>query len=211
MKISLKNVSKIYKNSPVLKNINYEFSGGYIYAIKGQNGSGKTLLLKTISGLLKPDEGEVYIDDKQLYKNIDFCDKLGAMIETPNFIPNISGYKNLKCISLIKNCASDDEIKDAMSVFELDPKSKLHVSKYSLGMKQKLGIASVIMESPEILILDEPANALDSQSLNMLLDLLCSLKKKNKLIIISYHNCEELESIVDMKLEMKNGKLNDEE
>lgn len=211
MKISIKNVSKVYKNTSVLNNINYNFSEGKIYAIKGGNGSGKTLLLKTVSGLLKPDEGEVYIDDKQLYKNIDFCDKLGALIETPDFIPNISGYKNLKCIGLLKRKASDDDIKKAMSAFDLDSESKLHVSKYSLGMKQKLGIASVIMESPEVLILDEPANALDSESLNKLTEILCDLKSKNKLIIIAYHNCEELDSIADVTLDIKSGRINYEE
>lgn len=211
MKISIKNVSKVYKNTSVLNDITYDFSEGKIYAIKGGNGSGKTLLLKTVSGLLKPDKGEVYIDDKQLYKNIDFCDKLGALIEAPDFIPNISGYKNLKCIGLLKRVASDDDIKNAMSAFELDPVSKLHVSKYSLGMKQKLGIASVIMESPEIMILDEPANALDSEALKKLTEILCNLKKKNKLIIIAYHNCEELDSIADVTLEIKSGKINYEE
>lgn len=211
MKISIKNVSKIYKKTSVLDDINYIFTEGKIYAIKGENGSGKTLLLKTVSGLLKPDKGEVFIDKKQLYKNIDFCDKLGALIETPDFIPNISGYKNLKCISLLKRSASDDDIKKAMLALELDPDSKLHVSKYSLGMKQKLGIASVIMESPEIIILDEPANALDSEALKKLTEILCDLKKENKLIIISYHNCEELDSIADVTLEIKSGRINYEE
>lgn len=164
MNVIFSSVSKIINHTAVLDNISCQFSGGNIYGIVGLNGSGKTMLLRTICGLLVPTSGTVEIDGKTLHRDISFPPNLGMIIEKPEFLSYLSGYENLRQIAAIKKVASDDTIREYMKLFELDPNSKQAMRKYSLGMKQKIGIIQAIMENPDILVLDEPFNALDEQS-----------------------------------------------
>lgn len=210
MDISLNNVSKIINKTVILNDINYHFKSGYIYGIKGSNGSGKTMLLKLISGLIRPTSGEIKIDNKILYKDIDFPESIGVLIEHPIFMPNLTGVKNLKCISLIKDKIKIEEINKILLNIGLDPNDKRHFKKYSLGMKQKLGIACAFMESPDIIILDEPTNALDSESVNKLKELILKYKDNNRLILIAFHENYEIETLCDKFIYLKDGNLTNE-
>ena len=210
MDIILNNVSKTLNKSVILNEINYHFKSGFIYGIKGSNGSGKTMMLKLISGLLRPTSGEIKISNKILYKDIDFPESIGILIENPAFMPNLTGLKNLKCISLIKDKIKTEEIYNIMLDIGLDPNDKRHFKKYSLGMKQKLGIACAFMENPDIIILDEPTNALDSESVNKLKELILKYKDNNRIILIAVHENYEIETLCDKFIYLKDGSLTNE-
>lgn len=207
MKITISSVSKIIHHTAVLNDISCQFSSGNIYGIVGLNGSGKTMLLRTICGLLVPTTGTVVIDGKTLHKDISFPPNLGMIIEKPEFLSYLSGYENLKQISDIKKIASDETIKEYMQIFALDPASRQAMRKYSLGMKQKIGIIQAIMENPDILVLDEPFNALDEQSVLLFRKLLLQFKRDGKLIILTSHNKEDIEAICNEIVMLKNGKV----
>lgn len=159
--VRLEDYCKSFKSAEVLKNINLTLESGKVIGLKGKNGSGKTMLMRAISGLILPTSGKVYINDKELGRHISFPPSIGILIENPSFISNYTGFKNLKILASIQNRISDDEIRDAIRKVGLDPDDKRTFKKYSLGMKQRLGIAAAIMERPDIVILDEPINALD--------------------------------------------------
>ena len=162
--IEVNEVFKKYDDATVLDNVSLEIEKGKIYGLVGRNGSGKTVLMKCICGLIKPTSGEVKVAGKTVGKDVDIPEDIGVIIETPGFIPNYSGFKNLKLLASVRNKISNEEIRKSMEIVGLDPKSRKHVGKYSLGMRQKLGIAQAIMEKPKILILDEPMNGLDNES-----------------------------------------------
>lgn len=210
MDIILNNVSKSINKSVILNEISYHFKSGFIYGIKRSNGSGKTMLLKLISGLLRPTSGEIEINNKILYKDIDFPESIGVLIENPAFMPNLTGLKNLKCISLIKDIIKTEEINNIMLDIGLDPNDKRYFKKYSLGMKQKLGIACAFMENPDIIILDEPTNALDSESVNKLKELILKYKNNNRIILIAFHENNEIEMLCDKFIYLKDGNLTNE-
>ena len=207
MDIILESVSKVINHTAVLDNISCQFTSGNIYGVVGRNGSGKTMLLRTIAGLLIPTSGSVIIDGKRLHKDISFPKNLGLIIEKPEFLSYLSGFENLKQIASIKKVASDDTIKEYMTLFALNPTSKHTMRKYSLGMKQKIGIIQALMENPDILVLDEPFNALDEQSVLLLRKILLQRKEEGKLIIITSHNKEDIETICNEVIFLKNGKL----
>lgn len=207
MEIILKSISKVINHTTVLDNISCTFSGGNIYGVVGQNGSGKTMLLRTISGLIVPTSGSVFMDGKELHKDISFPPNLGLIIEKPEFLSYMTGLENLKQIASIKKIASEETIKEYMQLFALDPDSKHTMKKYSLGMKQKIGIIQALMENPDVLILDEPFNALDEQSVLLLRKLLLQRKEEGKLILITSHNKEDIESICNQVVFMQEGKL----
>ena len=207
MDIILKSVSKVINHTTVLDDISCQFSSGNIYGVVGRNGSGKTMLLRTIAGLLVPTSGTVVINGKRLHKDISFPPNLGLIIEKPEFLSYLTGFENLKQIAAIKKVASDETIKEYMKLFALDPASKHTMRKYSLGMKQKIGIIQALMENPDILVLDEPFNALDEQSVLLLRDLLLQRKEEGKLIIITSHNKEDIETICNEVIFLKNGKM----
>ena len=163
--VRLEDYCKSFKSAEVLKNINLTLESGKVIGLKGKNGSGKTMLMRAISGLILPTSGKVYINDKELGRHISFPPSIGILIENPSFISNYTGFKNLKILASIQNRISDDEIRDAIRKVGLDPDDKRTFKKYSLGMKQRLGIAAAIMERPDIVILDEPINALDEAGL----------------------------------------------
>ena len=206
--ISIENLNKQFKNQLVLNNINVKFSNGHIYGIIGRNGSGKTVLLKCICGFLKPTTGVISVNQKIVGKDIDFPENLGFIIETPGFLLNYSGYKNLKYLASIRKKIDGNEIKESMSLVGLDSADKKHVGKYSMGMRQRLGIAQAIMEKPDILVLDEPMNALDKNGVEEMRRLFLKMKSEGKLILLTSHNREDIEILCDEVYEMEEGILN---
>nr|WP_196811083.1 ATP-binding cassette domain-containing protein [Eubacterium sp. 14-2] len=205
--IKVDKVIKKFGSDIALGNVSVEFERGKIYGIVGRNGSGKTVLFKTITGFLKPSSGRVIVDGKEIGKDTDFADNIGIIIETPGFLSSYSGYKNLEYLASIKNIIGKKEIKKSMERVGLDADSKKKVGKYSLGMRQRLGIAQAIMENPDILILDEPMNGLDNQGVEDVREILLNLKEEGKAIILASHNKEDIEVLCDEVYEMDHGKL----
>ena len=206
MIIKLTNVSKTIKGARVLDNINLELTSGKVYGLKGKNGSGKTMLMRAICGLIRT-EGTIEIDGKILGKDMSFPESIGVLIENPAFINNYTGFKNLKVLASIQNRIGDEDIKKALRQVQLDPDDKRTYRKYSLGMKQKLGIAAAFMENPDIIILDEPINALDEAAAKQIHEILDEQKKRGALIIIACHDKEELEMLSDEIVEIYEGKI----
>lgn len=205
--VRLEDYCKSFKSAEVLKNINLTLESGKVIGLKGKNGSGKTMLMRAISGLILPTSGKVYINDKELGRHISFPPSIGILIENPSFISNYTGFKNLKILASIQNRISDDEIRDAIRKVGLDPDDKRTFKKYSLGMKQRLGIAAAIMERPDIVILDEPINALDEAGAGLIKGLLDELKANGSLIIIACHDTEELNYLSDEIYEIYGGEI----
>lgn len=205
--VRLEDYCKSFKSAEVLKNINLTLESGKVIGLKGKNGSGKTMLMRAISGLILPTLGKVYINDKELGRHISFPPSIGILIENPSFISNYTGFKNLKILASIQNRISDDEIRDAIRKVGLDPDDKRTFKKYSLGMKQRLGIAAAIMERPDIVILDEPINALDEAGAGLIKGLLDELKANGSLIIIACHDTEELNYLSDEIYEIYDGEI----
>lgn len=205
--IIIKNLSKSIKNRKVLDNVDLTFESGNIYGLVGRNGSGKTMLLRAICGLIFPDEGIITIDSRQLHKDISFPESCGAIIEHTELLPNFTAFENLKILGKIKNIATDETIKATIRSVGLDPESKAKVKTYSLGMKQKLSIAQALFEDPDILLLDEPTNALDEESVNVIRDILIEEKNKGKLIIIASHNKGDIDFLSDITIKVTDGKF----
>ena len=205
--IIIENLSKTIKNNKILDNVNLTFESGHVYGLVGRNGSGKTMLLRAICGLIFPDSGKVIIDGKQLHKDISFPESCGIIIENTDLFPNFSAFDNLKMLSEIKNTANDNMIKSAIKSVGLDPDSKKKVKTFSLGMKQRLSIAQALFEDPDILLLDEPTNALDEDGVNYVRRILLEQKKKNKLIIIASHNKEDISLLSDTVISVSNGRF----
>ena len=207
MEIKIDNYSKKFRSDYVLRNITYTFTGGRIYGLYGKNGSGKTMLMRAISGLIFPSEGCVKINGEELRKERDFPESLGLLLENPYFLTQYTGYQNLKLLASIKNKIGDEDIVHALERVGLEAADKRKVRKYSLGMKQRLGIAAAIMEEPDILLLDEPFNAVDEGGLQLIRDILADFKKAGRIVILACHDKEELESVSDEIIKMKNGKI----
>lgn len=205
--IKIKNLSKVIKKQQVLTDINYNFEPGKIYGIFGRNGSGKTMLLRAISGLILPTKGSVEIEGERLHEEISFPPSIGIIIENTDLLPQYDAYTNLKILSKIKKVASDDDIKEAIDRVGLDSDSKLKVKKFSLGMKQRLSIAQAIFEKPSIILLDEPTNALDENGIELIRKMLLEERERGALIVIASHNKEDLEILADHKIQMINGSL----
>lgn len=205
--IIIENLSKTIKNNKILDNVNLTFESGHVYGLVGRNGSGKTMLLRAICGLIFPDSGKVIIDGKQLHKDISFPESCGIIIENTDLLPNFSAFDNLKMLSEIKNTANDNMIKSAIKSVGLDPDSKKKVKTFSLGMKQRLSIAQALFEDPDILLLDEPTNALDEDGVNDVRRILLEQKKKKKLIIIASHNKEDISLLSDTVISVSNGRF----
>ena len=195
--IFIENVTKTFGGQEVLKTVCVKFEMGKIYGIVGRNGSGKTVLLKCICGLLYPSTGTVTVDGKVVGKDVDYPENIGFIIETPGFLPRYSGLKNLKYLASVRGKVKEDEIRKYMELVGLNPDDKKHVGNYSLGMKQRLGIAQALMENPDILILDEPMNALDNNGVEEMRSVLLKMKKQGKLIIIASHVRDDIDILCD--------------
>ncbi|MGU8479025.1 ATP-binding cassette domain-containing protein [Clostridium perfringens] len=204
--VKIKNLSKKIKENIILNDINVNFSYGEINGIIGINGSGKTMLFKTICGLTNYTSGEIYVFNK-LIKNGEFPDDTGIIIESPGFLPNYSGFKNLQILASIKNIISDNDIRYFIELVGLNPNDNRPVKKYSLGMRQRLGIAQALMENPKLLILDEPMNALDETGVSLVRKILLDLKSKGITILLASHNKDDINTLCDNIYEIKNGNL----
>lgn len=205
--IQVNHVSLTIKKTKILRDISATFEDGKIHGLIGRNGSGKTMLMKCICGFVKPTEGTIFVSGKQIRKDCDFPDSVGIIIETPGFIPYYSGYKNLKLLADLNKKINGEQIRETMKQVGLDPDLKRHVKKYSLGMRQKLGLAQAIMENPDILILDEPMNGLDKDGVGDMRKYLLDLKKQGKTILIASHSAEDIEILCDTVCEMDKGVL----
>lgn len=205
--IQVTNVYKSFGKEQVLKDVSFSIPPGSIYGVVGNNGSGKTVLMKCICGFMKCDRGRILVGGKHVGKEVDFPDRLGVIIETPGFITNLSGYKNLKILASLKGRITKKEIRETLRRVGLDPDMKKPVAKYSLGMRQRLGIAQAIMEEPEVLVLDEPFNGLDRYGVVEIRELLKELKAGGKSILLASHNAQDIEELCDNVLDlMKEGK-----
>ena len=206
--IEINELSKKIDNQKILKNINLKLESGKIYGLVGRNGSGKSILLKTICGFLKPNHGNVIINGVDIYKNGVFPKNTRALIDIPNYIPDLTGFENLSLLASIENIIGKEEIEQTLKLVNLYEEKDKKFKKYSLGMKQKLGIAQVLMENPDILILDEPFNGLDEISANKIREILINEKRKNKIILIATHIKEDIENLCDVIYEMNDGVIN---
>lgn len=205
--VEIKNYCKSIKSRPILNNVSYNFEYGKIYGLYGHNGSGKTMLLRAIAGLLVPDSGSVVIDGKVLHKDMSFPPSIGIVIENMNLLPQYNAYDNLKILGKIKKTATDEDIKTALERVGL--KSDLKVKKFSLGMKQRLNIAQAVFEKQKIILLDEPTNALDNDGVQLIYKLLKEEKERGALVVITTHHKEDLEEICDVVLKMTEGELHE--
>lgn len=205
--IEIVNFTKSFKDKTVLQNINLSIKKGKCYGIVGRNGSGKTLIFKAICGFIKATSGYIKVNGLKIGSDIDYPDNVGVLIEQPGFLGNYSAFENLKFLASINNIINEDEIKKVLSFVNLDPVDNKAVKKYSVGMKQRLGIAQAIMENPEILILDEPFNGLDKQGVIDIKEKLKSLKEQGKTILITSHIYQDIEELGDYIYEVDCGKL----
>ncbi len=203
--IQVKNLSKDFGQDRVLKCVNRDFESGKIHGIVGNNGSGKTVLMKCICGFLLPTEGTVIVNGRRVGKDVDFPLDLGVIIETPGFLPGVTGVKNLEILASLNKKIGLSEIADAIRRVGLDPHMKKPVGKYSLGMRQRLGIAQAIMEDPSLLILDEPLNGLDKHGVAEMRKLIKGLKDEGKTILLASHNQGDIDELCDTVCEMDAG------
>ena len=204
--ISVKNLTKRFKEAVVLDNVSIDFETGKVHGLIGRNGSGKTMLMKCICGIVPPTSGEIYVNDQRIGKDTDIPKNVGVIIETPGFIPNYSAYNNLKFLAILNKKIGKAEIRNAISSVGLNPDDKKHVGKFSLGMRQRLGLAQAIMEDPELLILDEPMNGLDKDGVKDMRQYLLDLKAQGKTIIIASHSAEDIDVLCDTVCEMDKGR-----
>lgn len=201
--VVVEHLYKSFGKEKVLEDINLTIGKGKIFGIVGNNGSGKTVLMKCICGFLRADKGRVTVCGKVIGRDCDFPEKLGMIIETPGFLPNVSGYKNLKILVGLRADIGKKEILESLERVGLNPKMRKHVSKYSLGMRQRLGIAQAIMENPDVLVLDEPFNGLDKTGAEHMRGLLKELKAQGKSILLASHNAQDIEQLCDDVHEME--------
>lgn len=207
MIIKVENVSKIIRGNSVIEHISMELTSGKVFGFRGINGSGTTMLMRLIAGLIYPTKGQITVDNKILGRDINFQENMGLLIENPAFLDNYSGFANLKLLSSIQDKIDDKQIRRTLERVGLEPDSKKKYKKYSLGMKQKLGIAAAVLEKPELLILDEPANALDEEGVERLKKIVQEEKERGALIILSCHDAYLLEEMSDVIYLLQDGKL----
>ena len=207
MRVEVKDYVKTIGKATVLDHVSYTFKSGKIYGLRGKNGSGKTMLMRLISGLIRPTKGQVLIDGEVVSKDIPFPRSLGVLIEGPAFLDDYSAMDNLKLIAYPKGKVTEDEIKAVLSEVRLDPKSRKKYKKFSLGMKQRLGIAAAVMEHPDLILLDEPTNALDESGVDMLGDIVKKEKERGAVLIVSSHDRDILEDISDEIYDLDQGEI----
>ena len=209
--IEVKNVNLVIEKKTILEDVSLTVNPGRIVGLIGRNGSGKTMLMKCICGFIKPTSGEITVDGKRIGKDVDFPESLGVIIETPGFIPYYSGFRNLKLLAGLNKKADDAAVKASISKLGLDPESRKHVGKYSLGMRQRLAIAQAIMEDQQLLILDEPMNGLDKEGVIDVRKILLEEKERGKTILISSHSAEDIAILCDEVYSMEKGRIQREE
>ena len=208
--IQLQNVTKRIKENTVLDNVSYTFKSGFVYGLYGQNGSGKTMLLRAISGLINLDSGSIFIDGEKLHDKIEFPPETGIVIENMELLPECSAKRNLQMLAKIKNIADEKDISFSLERVGLDPDSDKKVKKFSLGMKQRLNIAQAIFENQKIILLDEPTNALDEDAVQLIYKIIREEKSGGATIIVATHHKEDLKEVCDVILKIAEGKIVEE-
>lgn len=208
--IQLQNVTKRIKENTVLDNVSYTFKSGFVYVLYGQNGSGKTMLLRAISGLINLDSGSIFIDGEKLHDKIEFPPETGIVIENMELLPECSAKRNLQMLAKIKNIADEKDIIFSLERVGLDPDSDKKVKKFSLGMKQRLNIAQAIFENQKIILLDEPTNALDEDAVQLIYKIIREEKSRGATIIVATHHKEDLKEVCDVILKIAEGKIVEE-
>ena len=208
--IQLQNVTKRIKENTVLDNVSYTFKSGFVYGLYGQNGSGKTMLLRAISGLINLDSGSIFIDGEKLHDKIEFPPETGIVIENMELLPECSAKRNLQMLAKIKNIADEKDIIFSLERVGLDPDSDKKVKKFSLGMKQRLNIAQAIFENQKIILLDEPTNALDEEAVQLIYKIIREEKSRGATIIVATHHKEDLKEVCDVILKIAEGKIVEE-
>lgn len=208
--IQLQNVTKRIKENTVLDNVSYTFKSGFVYGLYGQNGSGKTMLLRAISGLINLDSGSIFIDGEKLHYKIEFPPETGIVIENMELLPECSAKRNLQMLAKIKNIADEKDISFSLERVGLDPDSDKKVKKFSLGMKQRLNIAQAIFENQKIILLDEPTNALDEDAVQLIYKIIREEKSRGATIIVATHHKEDLKEVCDVILKIAEGKIVEE-
>lgn len=207
MYIEFHNMTKVIKGSTILDNINIRFESGKVYGLKGKNGSGKTMLMRAICGFILATSGTIDINGEILGKDITFPRSIGALIENPSFIDNETGFQNLKALASIQNNIGEQQIRKTMESVGLIPDDTRKYRKYSLGMKQKLGIACAVMENPDIILLDEPINAIDEKGVQQVQSIIQRAKGRGALVLVACHDRDELEFLSDEIYEIESGKI----
>ena len=208
--IQLQNVTKRIKENTVLDNVSYTFKSGFVYGLYGQNGSGKTMLLRAISALINLDSGSIFIDGEKLHDKIEFPPETGIVIENMELLPECSAKRNLQMLAKIKNIADEKDIIFSLERVGLDPDSDKKVKKFSLGMKQRLNIAQAIFENQKIILLYEPTNALDEDAVQLIYKIIREEKSRGATIIVATHHKEDLKEVCDVILKIAEGKIVEE-
>lgn len=211
MNISIEHVTKKIKDATVLKDICLEMKGGTVYGLQGKNGSGKTMLMRAISGLIRPTSGRIVINGEQLHKNISIPRSIGLLLENPSLLPEYDASQNLKLLAKMQGGVPEEEIRQLIRDVGLDDAGHKKVEKYSLGMKQKLGIAAAILGSPDIILLDEPINAIDGEGVEEIRSLILSLKNEKRIIIVACHDKEEMNLLADEIVHLRDGRIEGQE
>ena len=211
MNISIEHVTKKIKNATVLKDICLEMKGGTVYGLQGKNGSGKTMLMRAISGLIRPTSGRIVINGEQLHKNISIPRSIGLLLENPYLRPEYDASQNLKLLAKMQGGVPEEEIRQLIRDVGLEDAGHKKVEKYSLGMKQRLGIAAAILGSPDIILLDEPINAIDGEGVEEIRSLILSLKNEKRIIIVACHDKEEMNLLADEIVHLRDGRIEGQE
>lgn len=211
MNISIEHVTKKIKNATVLKDICLEMKGGTVYGLQGKNGSGKTMLMRAISGLIRPTSGRIVINGEQLHKNISIPRSIGLLLENPSLLPEYDASQNLKLLAKMQGGVPEEEIRQLIRDVGLEDVGHKKVEKYSLGMKQRLGIAAAILGSPDIILLDEPINAIDGEGVEEIRSLILSLKNEKRIIIVACHDKEEMNLLADEIVHLRDGRIEGQE
>ena len=211
MNISIEHVTKKIKDATVLKDICLEMKGGTVYGLQGKNGSGKTMLMRAISGLIRPTSGRIVINGEQLHKNISIPRSIGLLLENPSLLPEYDASQNLKLLAKMQGGVPEEEIRQLIRDVGLEDAGHKKVEKYSLGMKQRLGIAAAILGSPDIILLDEPINAIDGEGVEEIRSLILSLKNEKRIIIVACHDKEEMNLLADEIVHLRDGRIEGQE
>ena len=211
MNISIEHVTKKIKDATVLKDICLEMKGGTVYGLQGKNGSGKTMLMRAISGLIRPTSGRIVINGEQLHKNISIPRSIGLLLENPSLLPEYDASQNLKLLAKMQGGVPEDEIRQLIRDVGLEDAGHKKVEKYSLGMKQRLGIAAAILGSPDIILLDEPINAIDGEGVEEIRSLILSLKNEKRIIIVACHDKDEMNLLADEIVHLRDGRIEGQE
>ncbi len=207
MELKVENISKTIRGKTILKGISLSLYGGNVYGFVGKNGSGKTMLFRAVSGLMKVDEGKIIWEGKVLHKDLAVLPSLGIVLENAGLFPNMTGFENLKYLAALTGKIGNEEIENAILRVGLEPKDKRTYKKYSMGMKQRLAIAQAIMERPDVIMLDEPTNALDEEGVLRIRTIIQEEKARGAIILIASHNSEDIHILADEKYYIESGSI----